>query len=52
LKYHEFNLSNEIEEVTAKVWDGLISYEVQSVFHNSISRLAWVIENGGEHIIE
>jgi hypothetical protein len=35
-----------------KVWDGLTFNEVQSVFHNWMKRLAWVIENGGEYIIE
>jgi hypothetical protein len=47
LKNHEFNSSDGVEEVIMKVWDGLTIDEVQSVFHNWISRLAWAIKNGG-----
>jgi hypothetical protein len=32
--------------------DELTFNEVQSVFHNWMSRLTWAIENDGEHIIE
>jgi hypothetical protein len=52
LKDHDFNSSDEIEEVTTKVWNRLTFDEVQGVFHNWMSRLAWVTENGGEYIIE
>jgi hypothetical protein len=52
LKDREFNSSNEIEEATTKVWDDLTFDEVQSVFHNWMSRLAWVIGDKGEHIIK
>jgi hypothetical protein len=52
LEDREFNSSDEIEEGIPKVWDELTFDEVQSVFHNWISRLAWVIENGGEYIIK
>jgi hypothetical protein len=52
LKDREFNSSDEIQEAIMKEWDELIFDEVQSVFHNWMSRLAWVIENGGEYIIE
>jgi hypothetical protein len=52
LKGREFSSSNQIEEVIAKMWDELTFDEVQSVFHNWMSRLAWVLENGGEYIIE
>jgi hypothetical protein len=52
LKDREFNSSDEIEEVITKVWDELTFNEVQIVFHNWTSRLAWVIENWGEDIIE
>jgi hypothetical protein len=38
--------------VITKVWDELTFDEMQRVFHNWMSRLAWVIENGGEHFIE
>jgi hypothetical protein len=47
-----FNSGDEIEEVTTKVWDELTFDEVQSVFYNWMSRLAWLIKNGREHIIE
>jgi hypothetical protein len=42
----EFDSSDEIEEAMTKVWDRLIFDEMQGVFHNWMSRLAWVIENG------
>jgi hypothetical protein len=50
LKDRGLSSSDEIDEAIAKVWDELIFNEVQSVFHNSMSRLAWVLENGGEYI--
>jgi hypothetical protein len=52
LKDRGLNSSNEIEEATLKVWDELTFNEAQSVFHNWMSRLASVIENRGEYIIE
>jgi hypothetical protein len=52
LKNCEFNSSDEIEEAITKIWDELTFDEVQSVFHNEVIRLAWVIENEGEYIIE
>jgi hypothetical protein len=52
LKHHEFSSSDETEELMTKVWDKLTFNERETVFHNWISRLAWVIENGGEHVIE
>jgi hypothetical protein len=45
LKNREFNWSDGIEEAITKSWGELASDEVQSVFHNSMSRLAWVLEN-------
>jgi hypothetical protein len=48
LKDDEFNSSDEREEAITSVSDGLIFSEVQSVCRNWMSRLAWVIENGGE----
>jgi hypothetical protein len=51
-KNREFHSSDEIEEAITKVWDGLTFDEVQSVFHNRMSRFAWAIENGGEYTIE
>jgi hypothetical protein len=52
LKGREFKSSNESEEPITKVWDELAFYEAQSVFRNHLSRLARVIENGGDDIIE
>jgi hypothetical protein len=52
LKDREFNWSDEIEETITKVWDELIFDEVQSVFHDWMNRIAWVIANGGAYIIK
>jgi histone-lysine N-methyltransferase SETMAR len=52
LKDREFDSSDEIEEEITKIWDGLTFDEAHSVFHNWMSRLAWVIENGREYITE
>jgi hypothetical protein len=52
LKDREFVSSEEIEVAIADVWNGLTSDDVQSVFRNWMSRLTWVIENGGEYIPE
>jgi translation elongation factor EF-1beta len=46
LKDHECSSGDDIEEAIAKVWDEFTFDEVQSVFHNWMSRLAWIIENG------
>jgi hypothetical protein len=52
LKDREFNSSDGIKEAIMRVWDELTFDEVQSVFHNWMSRRAWVIENGRERIID
>jgi hypothetical protein len=52
LRNHGFNSSNETEKVNTKVWDELTFDEVKSAFHNWMNRFAWVIENGGEYVIE
>jgi hypothetical protein len=52
LKDQEFNSTNETEETITRIWDGLTSDNTQGVFQNSMSRLAWVIENRGEHAHE
>jgi hypothetical protein len=46
LKDREFDLRDEIEEAITKLWDELTFDEMQRVFHNWMSRLTWVIENG------
>jgi hypothetical protein len=40
LKVRELDSSHEIEEVITKVWDKFFFDEVQSVFHNWLTRLA------------
>jgi hypothetical protein len=52
LKDREFASSEEIEVAIAGVWNDLTSDDMQSVFPNWMSRLSWVIENGGEYIPE
>jgi hypothetical protein len=52
LKDREFNSNDEIEQAIAEAWNDLTVDEVQSVFQNWTSRLAWVIENGGEYVHE
>jgi hypothetical protein len=52
LKDREFNSSDEIEEAIMKVRNELTFNEVQSIFHNEMSHLACVIENGREYILE
>jgi hypothetical protein len=48
LKDQEFNSSDDIEEAITKAWDDLTFDDVQSVFQNWMSHLAWIIENAGE----
>jgi hypothetical protein len=48
---HESNSSDEIEEENKKIWDEPTFDDVQGVFHNWMSRPAWVIENERENII-
>jgi hypothetical protein len=52
LKDREFHSHDEIEETITMAWNDLTFNEVQSVFHNWMNRLRWVIENGGEYITE
>jgi hypothetical protein len=52
LKDRESNSSDEIEGAITKVWHEPTFDEVQSVFQNWMSSLAWVIENWGWYIIE
>jgi hypothetical protein len=52
LKNREFHSYDEIEEVITMAWNDLTFDEVQSVFHNWMNRLRWVIENGREYITE
>jgi hypothetical protein len=52
LNVREFVSSEEIEVAIADMWNDLTSDDVQSIFRNWMSRLTWVIENGGEYIPE
>jgi hypothetical protein len=52
LKDREFHSHDEIEGVIMMAWNDLTFDEVQSVFHNWMNRLRWVIENGREYIAE
>jgi histone-lysine N-methyltransferase SETMAR len=52
LRVREFSSSNEIENAIAQVWNDLTFDDVQSMFRDWSQRLAWVADNGGEHISE
>jgi hypothetical protein len=54
LKDHQFNSSNEIEEAITikKVWNEFFFDEMQTVFDNWMSRLAWVIEDGESILLD
>jgi hypothetical protein len=52
LKDRELHSRDETEKVITMVWNDLTFDEVQSVFHNWMNRLSWVIENRGEYITE
>jgi hypothetical protein len=52
LEDREFHSHDEIEEAITMAWNYLTSDEVQSVFHNWMKRLRWVIKSGGEYITE
>jgi hypothetical protein len=51
-KDREFRLHDEIEEAVVMAWNDLTFDEVQSVFHNWMNQLRWVIESEGEYITE
>jgi hypothetical protein len=52
MKDREFHSHDEIEEAITMAWNDLTFEDVQSVFYNWMRRLALVIENGGEYILE
>jgi hypothetical protein len=52
LKDREFSSDYEIGAAITEVWNGLTFDDGQGVFRNWMSRLTWVIENGGEYIKE
>jgi hypothetical protein len=52
LKDRELHSHDESEETITMAWNDLTFDETQTVFHNWMNRLRWVIENGGEYITE
>jgi hypothetical protein len=52
LEGREMNSGDQVEEVIATVWNKLTFNEVQNVFDNGMSHLAWVIGNEGESTIK
>jgi hypothetical protein len=52
LKDRALYSKDDVEEAIPKLWDEFIFNEVHSVFHNSMSCLAWANGNGGEHVIK
>jgi hypothetical protein len=46
LKDRKFDSSSKIEQTITKAGNELTFDDVQSVFYNWMSRLAWVVENG------
>jgi hypothetical protein len=48
LKNRELHSHDKIEEAITMAWNDLTFGEAQSMFHNWMNRLRWVIENGGE----
>jgi hypothetical protein len=51
-KHWEFTSSDDIETAIADVGNHLTVDVMSSIFRNWMSRLIWVIENGGEYIQE
>jgi hypothetical protein len=51
LKDRDFHSHDEIKEVITMAWNDLTFDEVQSVFQNWVNRLRWVIENGGDRLL-
>jgi hypothetical protein len=52
MKDREFHCPELIEEAITVAWNDLTFEEVQSIFYDWMRRLAWVIEHGGEYILE
>jgi hypothetical protein len=52
LNYREFHSYDEIEEAITMDRNDRTFDEVQSVLHNWMNPLRWVIENGGRDITE
>jgi hypothetical protein len=52
MKDGEFHSHEEIEEAITVAGNYLTFEDVQSIFYGRMRRLAWVIENEGEYILE
>jgi hypothetical protein len=52
MKDREFHSHDEIEEAITVAWNDLTFENVQSIFYDWMRRLALVIENEGEYILE
>jgi hypothetical protein len=52
MKDREFHSHDKIEEAIPVAWNDLTFEDVQSVFYNWMRRLALVIENEGEYLLE
>jgi hypothetical protein len=51
-KDREFSSNEQVEDAITQVWNDLSFEDVQSVFQNWMSRLACVIDTGGEQTRE
>jgi hypothetical protein len=52
LKDRKFHSHEEIEDAITVAWDDLIFEDVQSIFYDWMRRVVWVIEPGGEYLLE
>jgi hypothetical protein len=52
MKDGEFYSQEELEEANTLAWNHLTFEDVQSIFYDWMQPLAWVIEHGGEYILE
>jgi hypothetical protein len=52
MKDREFHSQDEIEEAITVTWNDLTFEDIQSFFYNWTRRLALVIANEGEYILE
>jgi hypothetical protein len=52
MKDRKFHSHDEIEEAITVAWNNLTFEDVQSIFYDWMRRVALVIENEGEYILE
>jgi hypothetical protein len=48
----KFQLNDEIEEITAKMWNGVTFDSIQNLFQKWMNLLGWIVETGGAYIHE